>query len=79
MLCPTNGKSVVLDAKVGCLGLTLLGSRGCSVGSTDAAMGFGYSWVIGLLGAYNSSDTPTCAMDDPVGSKCSWVPYCESL
>ena len=63
----------MLDAKVGCLGLTLLGSGGCSVGSMDAAMGFGYSWVTGLLGAYNSSDTLTCVMDDPVGSKCSRV------
>ena len=61
----------MLDAKVGCLGLTLFGSRGCSVGFMDAPMGFGYSWVTRLLGEYDSSDTPTCVMDDSVGSKCS--------
>ena len=71
MLCPTDGCSIVLDAKVGCLGLTLLSSSRCSVGSTDSLMGFGYSWVTGLLGAYNSSDTLTYVIDDPVGSKCS--------
>jgi len=63
----------VLDAKVGCLGLTLFGFGGCSAGFTDAPMGFGYSWVTRLLGAYNSSDTLTCVMDDPVGSKYSRV------
>ena len=63
----------MLDAKVGCLGLTLFGSSGCSVGFMDAPMGFGYSWVTVLLGAYNSLDTPTCVMNDLVGSKCSWV------
>jgi hypothetical protein len=63
----------VLDAKVGCLGLPLFGSGGCSAGFTDAPMGFGYSWGTGLLGAYNSLDIPTCVTDDPVGSKCSRV------
>ena len=63
----------MLDAKVGCLGLTLLGSGGCSVGSMDAAMGFGYSWVTGLLGAYNPSNTSTCVTDDPMGTKWSQV------
>ena len=61
----------MLDAKVGCLGLILFGSSRCSVGFTDAPMGFGYSQVTGLLGAYNSSDTLTCVMDDPVGPRCS--------
>ena len=63
----------MLDAKVGCLGLTLFGFGGCSAGFTDAPMGFGYSWVTRLLGAYYSSDTPTCVMEDQVGTKCSWV------
>ena len=63
----------MLDAKVGCLGLTMFSSGGCSIGFTDAPMGFGYSQVTRLLGAYNSADTPMCAMDDPVGSKCSQV------
>jgi len=63
----------VLDTKVGCLGLTLFGSVECSAGFTDAPMGFGYSWVTGLLGAYNSSDTLMCVMYDLVGSKCSQV------
>ena len=63
----------MLDAKVGCLGLILFSSGGCSIGFTDAPMGFGYSQVTRLLGAYNSSDTLTCVMDDPVGSKYSWV------
>jgi hypothetical protein len=63
----------VLDAKVGCLGLTLFGSSGCSAGFTDAPMGFGYSWGTRLLGAYNSLDIPMCVTDDPVGSKCSRV------
>ena len=58
---------------MGCLGLTLFDSGGCSAEFTDAPMGFGYSQVTGLLGAYNSSDTLTCVMDDPVGSKCSQV------
>ena len=58
---------------MGCLGLTLFDSGGCSAEFTDAPMGFGYSRVIGLLGAHYSSDTPMCVMDDPVGSKCSQV------
>jgi hypothetical protein len=37
----------MLDAKVGCLGLTLFGSSGCSVGFTDA-LGFGYSRITRL-------------------------------
>ena len=61
----------MLDTKVGCLRLTLFGSGGCSVGFMDAPMGFGYSRVTRLLGAYNSLDTLTCVMDDPVGSMCS--------
>jgi len=63
----------VLDAKVGCLRLILFGSGGCSTRFMDAPMDFGYSRVTRLLGAYNSSGTPTCVMDDPVGSKCSQV------
>ena len=63
----------MLDAKVGCLGLTLFGSRGCSVGFTDTPIGFGHSWVTGLLRVYNSSDAPKCVTDDPVGTKLSQV------
>ena len=69
----------MLDAKVGCHGLTMFGSGGCSARFMDAPMGFGYSQVIRLLGAYNLADTPTCVMDDPVGSKCSRFFGCESL
>ena len=63
----------MLDTKVGCLGLTLFGSVECSAGFTDAPMGFGYSWVTRLLGAYDSSNTLTCVTGDPMGSKRSRV------
>jgi hypothetical protein len=64
---------LLLDAEVGCLWLALFGSGKCFVGFTDALMGFGCSRVTGLLGVYNSSNTPTCVTNDLVGTKCSQV------
>ena len=63
----------MLDVKMGCLGLTQFGYGGCSVGFTDTPIGFGYSWVTRLLGAYDSSNTLTCVTGDPMGSKRSRV------
>ena len=69
----TEGHSVVLGTKVGCLWVTLFGSSGCSAGFTDTSIGFGHSRVIGLLHVYNSSDASMCVTDHLVGSKCSRV------
>jgi hypothetical protein len=42
----------------------------CDVGYDAATKGAN---VVVLLGAYNSLDTSTCVMDNPMGCKCSWV------
>ena len=57
-LCPIDGCSAVLGAKVGYLwfGSILIGKR--SMGITETPMGTGCSRVLRLLVWYNSSDTP---------------------
>jgi hypothetical protein len=75
----THGHSAILGTKVGCLWVTLFGSSRCSVGFTDTLIGFGHSRVTELLYVYNFSDAPKCVTDDPVGTKCSQVPWLLSL
>jgi hypothetical protein len=43
----TDGHSIVLGTKVGCLWVTLFGSSGCSVGFTDTLIGFGHFRLLG--------------------------------
>ena len=72
-LHPTNGRSAIPSAEIGCLKVGSVLFGGHSMGITETPIVTRHSRVTGLLYAYKSSDTPTLVMNDLVGTRCSWV------